>query len=139
MDEHAEHATADESKLPNQEEVSRLCDLLAGRRSTDPPGLEGVASECLTRTAFCSAIRSELSSAVASEAAVRSSEPPQAAEIGEDAFEIAVSLFQAALDGADKDCDVWNGRELLVLSKFLQLEAGSSFQSPKDSFLNRKP
>lgn len=78
--------------------------------------------------------------------------------------------LQAALDGADKDCDVWNGRELLVwepshsplngsvqnlficsshpkkilwdsevLSKFLQLEAGSSFQSPKDSFLNRKP
>eukprot|EP00434_Breviolum_minutum_P032499 symbB.v1.2.028739.t1/scaffold3013.1/size65374/9 len=129
-DEHAEHATADEAwKLPNQEEVSRLCDLLAGRCS-DPPGLEGVASECLTRTAFCSAIRSELSSAVASEAAVRSSEPPQAAEIGEDAFEIAVSLFQAALDGADKDCDVWNGRELLVLSKFLQLE-----ESRKDVLL----
>ncbi|CAL1128387.1 unnamed protein product [Cladocopium goreaui] len=117
---------AAESNLPSQEEVSKLCDLLAGRAS-QPLGLEGVTSECLIRTAFCFAIRSELSS---SEASVHSAEPPQAAELGEDAFEVAVSLFQAALDGADKDCDVWNGRELLVLAKFLQLE-----ESRKDVLL----
>eukprot|EP00438_Fugacium_kawagutii_P006188 Skav232705 [mRNA] locus=scaffold3459:53606:55267:- [translate_table: standard] len=113
----SESTSGCEPKLPSQEEVSKLCDLLAGR-VCEAPELEGISGECLIRAAFCSAIRRELSSSLASEAC----EPPQAAELGENAFQIAVTLFQAALDGADKDCDVWNGRELLVLSKFLQLE-----------------
>ncbi|CAK9081439.1 unnamed protein product [Durusdinium trenchii] len=109
------------SGLPNEEEVRRLCDLLAAKAS-EPAGHEGVTGGCLARSAFCSAIRAELSLSFAPDAPVRSGEPPQAAELSEDAFEIAVSLFQAALDGADKDSDVWNGRDLLVLSKFLQLQ-----------------
>ena len=60
--------------------------------------------------------------AIRSELALKSGEA-EAAELAADAFELLVSLFQAALDGADKDSDVWNGRELLVLSKFLQIEA----------------
>eukprot|EP00913_Durusdinium_trenchii_P002087 g1927.t2 len=108
--------------LCGKEEVRRLCDLLAAKAS-EPAGHEGVTGGCLARSAFCSAIRAELSLSFAPDAPVRSGEPPQAAELSEDAFEIAVSLFQAALDGADKDSDVWNGRDLLVLSKFLQLQA----------------
>eukprot|EP00913_Durusdinium_trenchii_P002086 g1927.t1 len=122
--------------LCGKEEVRRLCDLLAAKAS-EPAGHEGVTGGCLARSAFCSAIRAELSLSFAPDAPVRSGEPPQAAELSEDAFEIAVSLFQAALDGADKDSDVWNGRDLLVLSNLQSspLEPGHLLGRPAACWL----
>eukprot|EP00435_Cladocopium_sp_Y103_P025885 s1298_g6.t1 len=123
----SESSEASDLVWRKSQELQPLVRSLLQRRGSQPDEVGGsVTSECLVRTAFCFAIRSELSSS----ASVHSSEPPQAAELGEDAFDFAVSLFQAALDGADKDCDVWNGRELLVLAKFLQLE-----ESRKDVLL----
>ncbi|CAE8677863.1 unnamed protein product [Polarella glacialis] len=133
------------STFPSEEQLADLGSLLFGEAaaaiapataSTSGPPSEGplsrTAMAAASRAGFCAALHTELQASASAAAAAWAAEdpsaemgglPPPAAKLDPAAFEAAVGLFKAALDGCDRDSDAWNGRDLLVLSKLLQSES----------------
>lgn len=123
----------DQLRLPSQDEVARLCSLLAGTASRE--GASAREPSAVVRAGFCGALRAELNPTASADV---HGEPPSAAVLCPEAFDLATALFKAATDGADAECDVWNGRDLLVLSKFIQLRSSSDdTEEPRDDVLLR--
>ncbi|CAE7667776.1 unnamed protein product [Symbiodinium sp. CCMP2456] len=124
----------DQLRLPSQDEVVRLCSLLAGTASRE--GASAREPSAVVRAGFCGALRAELNPTASADV---HGEPPSAAVLCLEAFDLATALFKAATDGADAECDVWNGRDLLVLSKFIQLRSSSAddTEEPRDDVLLR--
>eukprot|EP00439_Symbiodinium_sp_Y106_P024335 s1184_g2.t5 len=154
----------DQLRLPSQDEVARVCSLLAGTASRE--GASAREPSAVVRAGFCGALRAELNPTASADV---HGEPPSAAVLCPEAFDLATALFKAgasysfivitittcstvtitvigfaasvsaATDGADAECDVWNGRDLLVLSKFIQLRSSSAddTEEPRDDVLLR--
>jgi len=78
------------------------------------------------RTSLCTALREEIQ---ARGPPRRDGDQPVPSEdlpsvrISSPAFEAAVSLFLAALDGCDRSGDAWNGRDLMVLAQKIQCQS----------------
>lgn len=77
------------------------------------------------RRALCESLQAEIqavacgSKAGEIQAEVTAAELPTV-QVGQVPFDAVVSLVSAALDGCDRDCDAWNGRDLMVLSQKIQ-------------------
>lgn len=103
-----------ETSVP-KEEFEQLKQLLA-------PNDLGTTAPC--RRALCNALQKQVQvNTVGSEAEQVPLLDLTAIKIGQESFDMMVSLVKVALDGCDFEGDAWNGRDLMVLAQKIQNQA----------------